>query len=106
MLAKKYRLPVQDFISKRGQIIKTQYFLLKKISSSNNSSRFGVTVSVKTAKKATERNRSKRVAYNFIREYYKEIPAADYWITILAPAVNLPKEKFQKELGKLLISNF
>lgn len=102
MLAKKYRLPIQLFVAKRGKLVKTPHFLLRIFTPEAGFSRFGVTVSAKTAKKATDRNKLKRMVYNFIREYYKKIPAGDYWITVLSPAVSLSKEKFVMELTKTL----
>ena len=65
-----------------------------------------MTVSVKTAKKSVERNKLKRMAYNFIREYYKEMPVADYWITVSPAAAVLKKEDFLRELKKLLDTSF
>ena len=105
MLAKEHKLPIQLFVAKKGKIIKTPYFLLRVFIPETESSRFGVTVSVKTAKRATDRNKLKRLVYNFVKEYHKKIQTADYWITILQPAANLPKESLLKELNKLLITN-
>lgn len=105
MLAKKFRFPIQLFVGKKGKIVKSSYFLLKIFTSEAGASRFGVTISNKTAPKATERNKFKRMVYNFAREYYKEIPIADYWLTILSAAVSLTKEDFKKELSRLLITN-
>lgn len=106
MLSKRYRLPIQNFVGKRGKLFKTPYFLVKIFVSESPFSRFGVTISAKVAKKATERNKLKRMAYNFIREYYKKIPLGDYWISILSPAAKLEKENFKSELSKLLITNY
>ncbi len=104
MLSKKLRLPIQLFIAKKGKLVKTPYFLLRIFVPETEFSRFGVTASIKTAKKATDRNRLKRLVYNFAKEYYKEILVADYWITILPPATKLKKEDFKNELKKLLDS--
>lgn len=111
MLAKKYKLPIQKFVGKRGEIRKTPYFLLKIFSLPSEAlvkegrhSRFGVTISVKVAKKATDRNRFKRMVYNFVRENFKTIKPGDYWISILPAAADLPKERFLKEFKKLLDS--
>ena len=106
MLRKERRLPIQEFIGKKGKLVKSPYFLVKIYSPSKEFSRFGVTVSVKAAKKATERNRLKRLVYNFIRDYHKEIPVADYWISVLPPAAGLSKADFLKSLKKLLDSSF
>ena len=117
MLAKKFRLPIQLFAGKKslpahayrqaggrqGKLIKTSCFLLKTypVSAGSAHSRFGVTVSAKTAKRAVERNRLKRLIYNFVRSQ-RDIPLGDYWLTVLAPAVRLSKTEFIGELSKLL----
>lgn len=106
MLSKKQRLPIQFFVGKRGKLAKGSYFLVKIYDTKEFSSRFGVTVSAKVSKKAVERNRLKRMAYNFIQEYYKKIPVGDYWISVLPPAAKLEKENFQKELKKILDSSY
>lgn len=102
MLAKRFRLPIQDFVGKRGKLLKTPYFLLKIYSAEFPHSRFGVTVSAKVAKKASERNKLKRLVYNFLKYYYKEIPLGDYWISVLPPAVSLSKKDFIGALTKLI----
>lgn len=101
MLAKKYRLPIQLFVGKRGKVVKTPYFLLKLFPNLTNFSRFGVTVSTKVAKKSVERNKIKRRAFNFLKDKLFSLPSGDYWITILPPAAVLPKEGFMTELKKL-----
>jgi ribonuclease P protein component len=98
MLPKKQRLPIQLFVGKKGKLAKSPFFLIKIYSASEKFSRFGVTISAKVAKKATARNRMKRLAYNFLRDYYKEIPLGDYWITVLPSAAQLDKENFKKKL--------
>lgn len=103
MLAKKYKLPIQEFVGRRGRIVKTSYFLVKIFRSAEDFSRFGVTVSAKAAKKASERNRVRRLVYNAIREYYSNIPAGDYWITVLPSAVSLSKESFIRALHQILL---
>lgn len=101
MLAKKFRLPIQNFVGKKGILSKNSYFLLK-IFSTGSFSRFGVTVSVKTAKKATERNRLKRLSYNIVGQILDRLPQSDYWLVIQPAAAGLPKEKFVEELTKIL----
>lgn len=102
MLTKRQRLPIQLFVGKKGKLAKSPFFLVKIYPASEEFSRFGVTVSAKVAKKATERNRLKRLAYNFLRDYYKEIPLGDYWITVLPSTLTLSKERFFMELTKTL----
>lgn len=103
MLAKKFRLPVQFFVGKKAEIKKSPYFWVKKFAISGQDSRFGVTVGTGVAKKATERNRLRRMVYNYIREHYKQIPAGDYWITVLPLTTGLEKKLFESELNKILI---
>ncbi len=64
--------------------------------------RFGVTISAKVAPKASDRNRLRRLAYDSVKRYYNEIPVADYWITALAEASKISKEKFVEGLKNLL----
>lgn len=105
MLAKQYKLPVQDFIDKRGQLAKNPYFWIKKFAAAHQYSRFAATISVKVAKKAAKRNQLRRMVYNYIRERYKQIPVADYWITVSPQAAALSKNELAAQLDKLLISN-
>jgi len=102
MLRKKYKLPIQSFVGKRGEISKTPYFLLRKFASGSEYSRFGVTISVKAAPKATDRNRMKRLIYDFAAKTGKKLPTADYWVSVLPDAMNLPKKQFMRELEKIL----
>jgi len=102
MLKKHNRLPIQKFAGSRGRLAKTHYFLVKTFKSDLDFSRFGVTVSAKTARKASRRNTIKRMAYNFFRKENKSLPIADYWVTVLPNAADLPKEKFIAELNRSL----
>jgi len=102
MLAKKFKLPIQNFVGKKGRILKTPFFLVKIFPSTLGFSRFGAVVSSKTSKKATERNRLKRRVYDFLGGEGKKLPAADYWISVSGPVAGLPKDKFVGELKKAL----
>ncbi len=113
MLAKKYKLPIQQFVGKRGRLVKSGLFLVKIFPSLGKTpeseppiNRFGVTISAKVAPKANSRNRLRRLVYDSIKEYYNEIPSGDYWITVLSPATLLSKGPLKKEIRKLLTSNF
>jgi len=106
MLAKKNKLPIQNFVGKRGRLVKSGLFLVKIFPSSTAQSRFGVTISAKVAPKATDRNRLRRLIYGAIQEYYNRIPSADYWITLLAPAAKATKATLKSELLKLLTTNY
>ena len=102
MLAKKYKLPIQLFPGKRGKLFKSANFTLRVFIPDLPFSRFGVTISAKTAPKAVKRNEMKRSVFNFFRQHREALPVADYWVTVLSPAVNLPKEQFLGELRKML----
>ena len=109
MLAKRYKLPIQDFVGRRGRLVRNGSFSVKIFPSSAKAtegkpaySRFGVTISTKVAKKATKRNKLRRLVYNSIKEYYSRVPLADYWITILPSATKSSKERLVEELCKLL----
>lgn len=102
MLKKKFKLPIQLFPGKRGRLLKSSYFTLKIFPAEKAWSRFGVTISNKTAPKAVKRNELKRLVFNWAKENGSQLPIADYWITILPPAVSLPKEDFLAELKKVL----
>ncbi|MDD5547922.1 MAG: ribonuclease P protein component [Candidatus Pacebacteria bacterium] len=69
MLAKKYRLPIQTVLKqKSGHSFKSRYFLFKIFSSDLPFSRFGLIVSKKISKKAVDRNRIKRLVFNYLRK--------------------------------------
>ncbi len=101
MLKKKYKLPIQLFPGKRGKLLKSPHFTLKIFPSSLGFSRFGVTISAKTAPKAVKRNELKRLIFNWAKESGSKLPVADYWLTALSPATGLPKERFLVELKKV-----
>ncbi|MDO8466995.1 MAG: ribonuclease P protein component [bacterium] len=102
MIAKKFKLPIQLFPGKRGKLFKSPNFTLKVFPADLPFSRFGVTISAKTAPKAAKRNLLKRTLFNDFRIHGKDLPVADYWITILAPAVGLANGAFVEELKRLL----
>ncbi len=102
MLSKKYRLPIQSFLKTKGKVFKTPYFLLRIFPANFSYSRFGVVVSRKTAARATERNRLRRLAYNFLRDSRDTYSLGDYIVNLLPPAANLPKDVFLRELEKLM----
>ena len=69
MLAKRYKLNIAEFIKKRLTFVKKGPFFAVKIAANRHSySRFGVVISKKVDKKATERNKLKRMFYRIIQE--------------------------------------
>lgn len=102
MIAKKFKLPIQLFPGKRGRLVKSLYFTLKIFPAGKGFNRFGVTISAKTAPKASKRNLVRRTAFNFFKDSGKDLPIADYWITVSSPAIGLSKRDFLMELEKVL----
>lgn len=83
---------------------KTPEFLIKIRPSS--STRFAVTVGVKTAKKSSRRNLLKRRIKGFILRNIGKFEAANrqnYWVRILPPANSLKQKEFIEKFKKALI---
>lgn len=110
MLAKKYRLPIQNFVGKKGKSERSRYFLLKvfplpAVASAKEGwfhSRFGIIISSKVFKRAVDRNRIKRQIFNFLSEIKNTSPLNDYLIIVHPEAAKLKKEELIQELSKLL----
>jgi ribonuclease P protein component len=106
MLAKKFRLEVENWIKDKAKKVitkKSKFFILKASPNNLNLSRFGAVVSSKTAKNAVKRNYLKRVIFDLVRlEKLYEIPGKDFLITVLPPITKLTKTEIEKELRKIL----
>lgn len=107
MLAKKFRLRIQNQIikqTKKSAIQKKSKYLVVKITPNNFSySRFGIIISRKVNKKATQRNRIKRVIFNHVRlNKFHQVPGNDILIITLPPINQLTKTEIQQELNNLL----
>lgn len=84
MLAKRFKLNIAEFIEKRPTFIKKGPFFAVKTSSNGLSySRFGVVIGKKIDKRATERNKIRRMFYRVIRERnLVMIPGQDVMIQV------------------------
>ena len=101
MLAKKYRLPIQEVFQKRGASIKTPYFLLKIFENNLPFNRFGVIISKKTEQKSTGRNRLKRLVLDSLEKFLFLGDEKRDILIITSPAIKgLKKEKIIEELNK------
>ena len=100
MLAKKYRLPIQEFIGKNGRTVKTPFFLLKIFLSRFSYSRFGIIISKKVLLKSTARNKLKRLFFNACNP--KENPNKDFLIIVNPKIKELSKDIIIKEIKKIL----
>ncbi len=79
MLAKKYKLPIQDFLSKKPVHTKhSAFFVLKKFMTSLSYSRFGIIISAKIFKKAVDRNKTRRFLFDFLSSRQQQLPTGDY----------------------------
>lgn len=101
MLAKKYRLPVQSAIGKKGKEIRLPDFLVKIFSSSNAYARFGVILKKGTVKKASDRNKMRRLIFNCIRMRQKDfnLPNSDILIIAGSDILKLPVTEIRKEIN-------
>ena len=102
MIAKQYKLPIQNFLRKSGKSSKSRFFLLKTFKTDNDFSRFGAIISNKVAKKATERNKLRRQTFNFFRIAGNRLPIADYLIIFFPNAAKVGEEQLQSELFSLI----
>lgn len=103
MLAKKYRLPIQSVLSKKGVTRKGRYFLVKVFPAVTTHSRVGVVVSAKVAAQATTRNNLKRRIYDAAMLLLPSLPPHDYEIICLIGAEQVPaRDAIIKELQTIL----
>lgn len=106
MLAKKFRLPIRPWMkdkNKKAITKKGNFFIVKVLPNNLGFSRFGTIVSLKTAKKATQRNRLKRTIFNFIRlNNFHLRPGKDFLIIALPVVSKSAKADIEKELNLLL----
>ncbi len=106
MLAKKFRLQIQNWLKDRGKKIitrKSDFFIAKTVANGLNFSRIGVVISRKVSKFAVRRNKIKRIIFDFIRlSKYYEICGQDVLITVLPLAGRLKKKEIEKELREIL----
>ena len=101
MLAKKYKLPVKEFLANKSKVVfKSDVLSVKSAQNKFQYSRFGSIISKKTAAKATKRNRIKRTVFDFIRAKKAHlVPGKDVLITVFPKAAGMDKNQFQKELA-------
>ena len=99
MLKKKYKLPVQEYVRKDGRATHTVYFSLRAFPVALPHPRVGVLVSLRTARKATERNRMKRLVFNFFRLHRAALAGGDTLVTVRPPAAALSSSQLVRELA-------
>ncbi len=101
MLAKKYRLPVQTAIGKRGKETRFPDFLIKIFSSPNDFSRFGVVLKKGAVKKSVDRNRIRRAIFDAIRIRQKDFnsPGFDFLIIAGSAVLKLPVAELKQKIS-------
>lgn len=107
MLAKKFRLPIQQWMRNKNKKIITKkgnFFIVKTALNNLKLNRFGVIISSRIIKKATQRNRLKRMTFDFIHlSGVGRLSGKDILI-IAQPSVGWAKElEMKKELNLLII---
>lgn len=105
MLAKKFRLPIQRWFKerKKAAVRQNDFLIVKFRPNSLSFNRFGVLIGGKTAKKAIERHKIKRIIFNFIRcRKFPKFSNQDFLIMVLSPTVKLKKIEIEKELKNIL----
>jgi len=101
MIAKKFKLPIQDFVGQSGKTIRKTHFTLKIFPSKNNFSRFGLVVSKKVDASAVKRNQLKRLIFNLIQKISEKLSVNDYLIIISPSVSKLTKEQVEHEIRNL-----
>jgi len=107
MLGKKYRTPVQKFPRKAKTAYNGELFVIKKSTSGLTHSRVGIIVSKGVVKKATKRNKIKRIVMDAFRRDEKilKTPGFDY-LVIINSSDKLDDEEYRgliKELEGALV---
>ncbi|MEK9170308.1 MAG: ribonuclease P protein component [Patescibacteria group bacterium] len=105
MLAKKFRLPIQTVIGKKGKILKDSYFLLNVMPNLLSYSRYGMVISKKVLTKATERNRIRRKLFSVIEKNFleKQKNLRQDFLIIISPNIKkITDDEISADLEKLL----
>lgn len=98
MIAKRYKLNIAEFIKKRPTFVKKgPFFAVKSVPNGLSYSKFGVVVGKKIDKRATERNKIKRMFYESIRSRnLQNIPGQDVMILIYPDIKKMTPEEINK----------
>ncbi len=106
MLSKQNRLRKQkdfDFVFKKGHSFFLKEFRLRIVQNGNSKSRFAFVVSVKTMKRAVDRNRIRRQLSEIIRLFLANIKDGyDVVFLINKDALKKPYQELQKSVFQLL----
>ena len=92
-------------VKKEGILIRGNFFFLSFLKNNLNFSRFGVVVSKNVSKKATERNKIKRIVREFIRQSLLSISEGYDFVIVAKRSVVGKEDKIPEELSLLLGKN-
>lgn len=101
MIAKKFKLPIQNFVGQSGKIVRSPYFTLKIFSTQNSFSRFGLVISKKVDASAVKRNKLKRLVFDFIQKIGEKLPVNDYLIIVSPSVSKLSNKQIEREIRNL-----
>lgn len=96
MLPKKYRLPIQNVLDKKGEVVRTPYFLVKIFSNTLPYRRFGIIISSSIMPKAVKRNALRRELFDAIERHFTKsgkqvfsLPAGEDFLIIALPKIKI-----------------
>lgn len=90
-----------NLIQREGKRDETSFFIIYTSPSNSEAGRIGVVVSSKVSKKASERNRIRRVAISCLLEYQKT--KSDDMLAVAKPSAHkTPGEKLREDIFKNL----
>ena len=103
MLKKEYRLPSQTFI-KSSLVYKTTFFIARIASNNLDISRFGFVVSKKVDKRATARNKIKRIFRSCIEQNIERIkPGFDFLFIVKKESLSEESKNICSSVIEVLI---
>ena len=106
MLPKKNRLTANDFKRVGGagpiRMFKGVYCVVKEFVGARVGPRFGVVISKKVDKRASERNRIRRIVYDFFRDNIAKFGGNDYYCILYPSVANKTKEQLLGDIRQML----
>jgi len=105
MIPKKNRLRRSSvkYTLKKGQKVSNEFFVIKYLRTKCQENRFSVSVSLKTASKAVNRNRLRRRIYNIIKKTNLDFSTkVNMVIIVKKPTAKLTFEELEKKLNDIM----
>lgn len=105
MFKRKYRLPA-NFRLQKASLVSTPLFSVKIGKNRMEHNRYGIVVSKRIDKRASARNKIKRILRRFLEENHDIIPQGNDILVIAKPAiVGVSGEKLHEQMGIALKKN-